>query len=595
MNSSLIGRNAHGIGGRYASRCSVGAYNLSWGPPSRRGGGATTTTSSLSPPPPPPPPPAAAAAAAVGVGSVLTFLSPSPARSRRAVEFLGGLFRLPRIITTTGGAGVVATTTTTRDTLDVLHFGSSSPSSSSSSSHYSWDSIACACPTSGTILHFLSISSSSAPRGGGGGSTTGNNDGSSVVVEDDDDDDCYYRDDEPSSSSSSSSSAPLRLIAVHGSHSDVAAVAAAGGPTTGHRVDAVAECRRRLAETFARRQTSPFALSRWTAASALEGRARGLLARFAGAVAGDGRPDPAWIVPADPASLALDLTPFVPSRASASSSSSEEDDGGDGDDDDPPVGGSTDRRRRRRRRGEDRSPVADDNRGGGKLRELVLPFFAGAASSSSSSSPQEKLSASSLLRPLPGLYQCSAGPDLAAEEEGATVATGAKGRSRPTSNPGLVFRPLPAASEDLRLSPPSLVFQCVSLSEARELVEGELGGGTRKIGWRGHGQPGSLIVSHPSVVGIDVRICEAATEEWTLSSSFDESQDSLLAGSVAELQSTHVTSEGRSDVIDATSARGDERSGKGDCWVEFRSGFVKSLFKKSPGITVAKPPDLPYD
>ena len=236
------------------------------------------------------------------------------------------------------------------------------------------------------------------------------------------------------------------------------------------------------------------------------------------------------------------------------------------------------------------------------MRELVLPFFAGAASSSSPS-PREKLSASSLRRPLPGLYQCSAGPDLAAaaaEEEGETVATGAKGRSRPTSNPGLVFRPLPAASEDLRLSPPSLVFQCVSLSEARELVEGELGGSTRKIGWRGHGQPGSLIVSHPSVAGIDVRICEAATEEWTLSSSFDESQDSLLAGSVAELQSTHVTSEGRGDGVDATSARGDERSGKGDCWVEFRSnvsrpvGF-KSLFKKSPGITVAKPPDLPYD
>ena len=104
MNSSLIGRNAHGIGGRYASRCcSVGyANNLPRGrPPSRRGGATTTTSSSSSSPPPPPPP----AAAAAGVGSVLTFLSPSPARSRRAVEFLDGLFRLPRIITTTGGGG----------------------------------------------------------------------------------------------------------------------------------------------------------------------------------------------------------------------------------------------------------------------------------------------------------------------------------------------------------------------------------------------------------------------------------------------------------------------------------------------------------
>ena len=111
----------------------------------------------------------------------------------------------------------------------------------------------------------------------------------------------------------------------------------------------------------------------------------------------------------------------------------------------------------------------------------------------------------------------------------------------------------------------------------------------------------TIVGIEPDAAGIDVRICEAATEEWTLSSSFDESQDSLLAGSVAELQSTHVTSEGRGDGVDATSARGDERSGKGDCWVEFRSnvtrpaGFVKSLFKKSPGITVAKPPDLPHD
>ena len=555
--NALIGRNAHGIGGSYASRCSVGANNLLRGPPSRRGG-ATTTCSSSSPPPPlddGPRPPGG------GVGSVLTFLSPSPARSRRAIEFLVGLFRLPRI-TTTGGGGVVVGTTTARDALDELHFGSSP-----SSSHHSWDSVACACPTSGTILHFLSISS--APPRVVGSTTMGRkHEGSSV-----EDDDFRHRDDAPSSSSS-----PLRLIAVHGSHSDDAAIAAGGGgPTTTtmmtSRRDALVECRRRLAETFARRQT--FApSSRSTAASALEGRARGLLARFAG---------PAWIVSADPDALALDLTPFVPSRASSSSSSEEDD---DDDDDDAPVGGSTDRRRRG-----GRSPEADISGGGGKLRELVLPFFDGGAASSSS--PLKKLSASSLRRPLPGLYQCSAGP---AEEEGATVAAaGAKGRSRPTSNPGLVFRPLPAAREDLRLSPPSLVFQCESLKEARELVEGELGGRTHKIGWRGHGQRGSLMVSHPSVVGIDVRICEAATEEWTLLSSFDESQDSLLAGSVAELQSTHVTSEGRSDGIDATSARGDERSGKGDCWVEFRAGFVKSLFTKSPGITVAKPPDLPYD
>jgi hypothetical protein len=512
-----IGRNVHGNGGRYASR-SIGANNPRG--PSRWGAATSSSPPAVAPPP-------------AGVGSVLTFLSPSPARSRLAVEFLDELFQLPRIIrhrappppppsstatprsASSGGGGGGA-----RDPLDELHFGSS-PSSPS------WDSVACACPTSGTILHFLSISS----RGSTG------NEGSSV--EDDD-------------APSSSSSSPLRLFAVHGSHSN------AVGPTS--RRDALVECRRRLAETFRRGQT--FA-SRSTAASDLEARARGLLARFAGKVAG-GRPDPSWIVATDPAALALDLTPF-PSRAS---------------EDDPPVDGSADRPR------EGRSP-ADR---GGKLREVVLPFFAGAASS-----PQAQLSASSLRRPLPGLYQCSAGPDYA---EGPRMA---KRRTCPTANPGLVFRPLPAAREDLRLSPPSLVFQCDSLAKVREVVEGDLGGTSQKIGWRGHGQLGSLIVSHPSLVGLDVRICEAATEEWELSSSFDESQDSLLAGSVVELQSTHVISEGRSDGIDATFARRDERNGKGDCWVEFRSnvarpsGFVKSLLKKSPGITVAKPPDLPYD
>jgi hypothetical protein len=103
------------------------------------------------------------------------------------------------------------------------------------------------------------------------------------------------------------------------------------------------------------------------------------------------------------------------------------------------------------------------------------------------------------------------------------------------------------------------------------------------------------------VTGLEIRISEAAADGWVMSSSFDESQESLLAGSVAELQSAHVTSEGKSDGIDTTSVEGDAKSGKGDCWVEFRSnvtrpaGFVNSLLKKSPGITVAKPPDLPYD
>ncbi|KAL9181369.1 hypothetical protein ACHAXT_010174 [Thalassiosira profunda] len=142
-----------------------------------------------------------------------------------------------------------------------------------------------------------------------------------------------------------------------------------------------------------------------------------------------------------------------------------------------------------------------------------------------------------------------------------------------TDNPGLIFRPLPAAQEDLRLSPPSLVFQSKSLDESQELIERTLGGRT---------------------------ICETAGEEWVLSSSFDEAQDSLLAGSLAELQSTHVVSEGKRGGTDTVA--GDPKIGHADCWIETRqtvkrpSGFVSSLFRRKPsGNRIAKPPDIPYE
>jgi hypothetical protein len=198
----------------------------------------------------------------------------------------------------------------------------------------------------------------------------------------------------------------------------------------------------------------------------------------------------------------------------------------------------------------------------GKLRELVLPYFP------ETSSIQTKMSMSSSLlsRPRPGIYQ---------------------------ANHGLIFRPLPAAREDLHLSSPSLVFQCQSLEEVRDLVEDKLGGNTYKIGWRGHGQLGSLIVSHPSLMGLEIRICESTGAEWVPSIHFDESQESLLAGSLPELQSTHVVSQG-----DKMTTSGDTKIGNGDCWVEVRSNVKRpsGFFKKSPeGNRIAKIPDLPYE
>ena len=196
----------------------------------------------------------------------------------------------------------------------------------------------------------------------------------------------------------------------------------------------------------------------------------------------------------------------------------------------------------------------------GKLRELALPFFP------QPNTIQTKLSMSSFHRPLPGLYQFNKG-----------------------NNDGLILRPIPAAKEDLRLPPPSLVFQCESLADAQAQIEKQLQGHTFKIGWRGHGQLGSLMVAHPSILGLDIRI----SETWVPNSGFDEAQDSLLAGSLEELQSAHVVLEGKSFV---------REDRLGDCWIETRanishpSGFMKQLLSpKKQTVTVAKPPSIPYE
>ncbi|KAL7536820.1 hypothetical protein ACHAXR_007416, partial [Thalassiosira sp. AJA248-18] len=260
----------------------------------------------------------------------------------------------------------------------------------------------------------------------------------------------------------------------------------------------------------------------------MEARLRGLLLQFMCNVMGS-CPNPSWILGKNPHPL-LDLTPF----SSNAPTSLEQDNS---------VGSNESDNMLRRH---------DDT---GMLRELALPYFPQV------SSLQTKLSKSSLLRPLPGLYQCPI----------VTNGSNDTTRKNTTDNPGLIFRPIPAAQEDLRLSPPSLVFQCKSLKEAQKLVEEKLGGRTFKIGWRGHGQLGSLIVSHPLLYGLDLRICEAAGNEWVLSSSFDEAQESLLAGSLEELQSSHVVSDGKSDGVEKSSITVDTKSGDGDCWVEFRS------------------------
>ncbi len=451
-----------------------------------------TTSTDVAPPPPPPPPPPP-----LSIGPIITFLSPSPQRSRSAVEFLHKLFHLPQIqidYCISSLKSDAARNSSRRDCLDELHFGIDSSSS--------WDSIACACPTSGTILHFLSYHSAAEER-------------------------------KPSRTMDHGYS-PLHLIAIQ-------------LYCNTHYQTAMIECRKRLAETLKNGHAIPHSF-----ASTIEARLRGLIVYIMRNVMGR-QPQPKWIIPGSPSTTPiLDLTPFVSPHAIKIPALSNED--------------------------EHRHTDC------GKLRELVLPYFPEV------SSLQATLSQSSLSRPLTGLYQY---PEFDKE-------TGEE-RTINTHTSGLVVRPLPAAQEDLRLSPPSLVFQCKSLVETQTLVEEKLGGRTTKIGWRGNGHLGSLIVSHPSITGLDIRICETTGDEWVLSSSFDESQDSLLAGSLAELQSVHVVSEGRRN-NNTEKTSGDKNTANGDCWIEVRTnakhpaGFLKQLSRgKTNPLSVAKPPDIPYE
>lgn len=423
------------------------------------------------------------------------------------------LFHLPQVVDSTSSSSSESLTngrSSSRDCLDELYFGSNSSSS--------WDSVACACPTSGTVLHFLSYSSAADVTGGTEQSTV------------------------------NSSNSPLHLIAIHGSHSSISTPREQSDYRT-----SLINCRRRLAESlFGCGESNPRSL----VSSSFEARLRGILLYVMCNVMGR-ETKPNWIFPAIPSTNPmLDFTPFPIDSPGLFI--------------------------------EKEQLHCTTTDGTGKLRELVLPFFPAA------SSLQSRLSQSSLLRPLPGLYQYSV--DLKSDDN-------AMERKECKTMPGLIVRPLPAAQEDLRLSPPSLVFQCKSLIEAQTLVEQKLYGRTSKIGWRGNGRLGSLLVTHPSTIGLDIRIYESSCDEWVLSSSFDESQDSLLAGSLAELQSAHVVSDGKQKATVEASSAGNV--GSGDCWVEFRSnmkhplGFLKqfatSLLQKTSQVKVAKPPDLPYE
>jgi hypothetical protein len=352
-----------------------------------------------------------------------------------------------------------------------------------------WDSVACICPKSGTILHFLSLA----------------NDESS-----------HESREEVNDVQSSHS-----LIAIHGGVPSAFPHDQEDQFTVHTCVDVVLQSRGRLAEELRTRQLfQPNYAERGSVVSSLESRLRGKAIRLMNLMGK--QLSPSWLlskIPQTSNDVVLDLRPFnitsnkldfIPSKQK-------------------------------------------DRHHAFQLRELALPFFP------ERSSLQQQLSRSSLIRPMPGLYQCVQSTSI-----GYPLNTS---KCQTKADDGLVLRPLPSATEDFRLSPPSLVCQCSSLAEAKESVENELGGKTAKIGWRGDGQNGSLIVSHPSIRGMDIRLVEVGSGNagWVTNSYFHESQEALLAASLDDLQSSHVVSEGKDRDEEGSNYHVDPKILNADC------------------------------
>ena len=180
----------------------------------------------------------------------------------------------------------------------------------------------------------------------------------------------------------------------------------------------------------------------------------------------------------------------------------------------------------------------------------------------------------------------------------------------------LACRTLPAATEDRILAPISLVFECKDLKEALQVVNGVDGIVFGKVGFSGNGKKGQIRVGHKDLKGVDIRMCESSK----LSSQFAESEEALLAGSLADLQNDNVMAEGALDSSDNISNRyttkndkqrssSNSMNGLGDCWMEFRANMKapSGFFSKKKVIVtthrasgrgterIARAPNIPYE
>ena len=212
------------------------------------------------------------------------------------------------------------------------------------------------------------------------------------------------------------------------------------------------------------------------------------------------------------------------------------------------------------------SPLSTIHHANNSLKEISLPFFL-EATNGAGLNVMDQLGQSGWRRPVPGLYQSPVG--------------------------GLCIRPLPAATQDQNLSPPSIVFHCSSLEEWKEQTMSKMETTTEfgdlkvaQIGKTGIHQ-GQLLLRHPDWQGMDIRVCEKTAH----SSMFAEAQESLLAASLPELQSSHVL-EGAKGTVDPKTERM-------DCWAEFRATVrnPRGFLKRNEVIVTktAKAPDLPYE
>mmetsp|Transcript_850 Transcript_850/g.1652 ORF Transcript_850/g.1652 Transcript_850/m.1652 type:complete len:367 (+) Transcript_850:81-1181(+) len=166
--------------------------------------------------------------------------------------------------------------------------------------------------------------------------------------------------------------------------------------------------------------------------------------------------------------------------------------------------------------------------------------------------------------------------DYAEYADGSTILSRLSKAQRPAvgvyrlGQRSIRVRPLPTASEDRSLPPPSLVFHCNDLEEVDATKEGAK---TGKIGFGGN-RTGQLMVQHEDLLGLDIRFCSSEK----VVSAFDEAQESLLAGSLDELQSTNTLLAG------GEKSKDDDRIGVADCWIEVRANLKSpSGFLRRPG------------